>query len=95
MLQADQIVLRGTADVIDQELGHPSDWAPMTNSNSQPFEVDLSEPTVAGLVSSLQDVGATVVKVSPGYLRHNIIRCHSAGLPDDPCSCSLSSHDDW
>ena len=68
LLQAERIVLKRTADVIDRELGHPPDWAPMTDSNTQLFEVDLSEPTVAGLVSSLKDVGGTVVKVSPASM---------------------------
>lgn len=95
MLQADRIVLKHTADVIDRELGHPSDWAPMNDSNTQLFEVDLSEPIVAGLVSALQEVEATVVKVSPGYPRQNIFHCDSAGLPDGPCSCCLCSHDCW
>lgn len=67
MLQAERIVLKRTADVIDQELGHPPDWGPMTDSNTQLFEVDLSEPTVAGLVSSLKDAGGTVVKVRPRF----------------------------
>lgn len=61
-------MLKRTASVIDRELGYPADWAPMADSNTQLFEVDLSNPTVAGLVTSLQETGATVVKVGLGSM---------------------------
>ena len=63
LLQARQFVLERITEVIDLELGHPPDWAHMGDANTQLFEVDLKEPAVAGLVSSLQARGATVVKV--------------------------------
>ena len=84
MLQAERIVLKRTADVIDRELGHPPDWAHMTDSNTQLFEVDLSEPTVAGLVTSLREVGATVVKASPYSMPGDDLLCN-------PCCRALLS----
>ena len=71
ILQAERFVVYRTAHVIERELGYPADWAPMTDSNTQLFEVDLSEPTVAGLVTSLQEAGATVVKVGLGSIQYS------------------------
>lgn len=69
-------MLKRTADVIDRELGPPADWAPMTDSNTQLFKVDLSDPTVAGLVTSLQETGATVVKVGLGFISVQHVSTH-------------------
>lgn len=84
LLQAERFVLKRTADVIDRELGHPADWAPMLDTNTQLFEVDLSDPTVAGIVTSLQETGATVVKVGLGTisLQHasTVYMCHYSDL---------------
>ena len=52
-----------TAEAIDLELGYPLEWTHVADSNTQLFEVDLADPTVAELIKALQDAKATVVKV--------------------------------